>query len=45
MICGGVTIGFAAIKLSGSPKKFGAKITSENRSVNKTTKPNISLIL
>ena len=44
-MCGGVLIGFAAIKLSGSPNKFGAKMIIEKRTVNSNTKPKTSFTL
>ena len=40
---GGVTRGFAGVKLSGSPRRFGAKSAREVRARSSTTKPRRSL--
>ena len=44
-ICAGVDIGFAMIKLSGSPSAFGLNMTNLKRALIMTTKPTISLIV
>lgn len=44
-ICAGVTIGLAMMKLSGSPNRFGMKITNLNKIKRNTIKPTTSLIV
>lgn len=43
LMCGGVTSGFAGVKLSGSPKRLGAKSAREVRAASTATKPIRSL--
>lgn len=43
LICGGVTSGFAGMKLSGSPKRLGAKSASDVSAIRTTMKPTRSL--
>lgn len=43
LICGGVTSGFAGMKLSGSPKRLGAKSASDVSAMRTTMKPTRSL--
>jgi len=40
---GGVTRGFAGVKLSGSPKRLGAKSARQVRPIRRATKPKRSL--
>lgn len=40
---GGVTRGLAGVKLSGSPRRFGAKVESRARKANTSAKPKASL--
>lgn len=42
-MCGGVTRGFAGVKLSGSPSRFGENRANDVRASNITTKPRRSL--
>lgn len=42
-MCGGVTSGFAGVKLSGSPKRLGENRASEASAVRRTAKPKRSL--
>lgn len=43
LMWGGVTIGLAGVKLSGSPKRFGEKSAREVRPIRRTAKPRRSL--
>jgi len=43
LICGGVTNGFAGVKLSGSPSRLGAKRARDVRANSMTAKPRASL--
>lgn len=43
LMWGGVTRGFAGVKLSGSPSRLGEKSAREARTVNRATKPRRSL--
>lgn len=43
LICGGVTRGFAGVKLSGSPSRLGEKSAREARAVRSAAKPRRSL--
>jgi len=43
LICGGVTMGLAGVKLSGSPKRFGVNNASEASVIRRTAKPKRSL--
>lgn len=43
LICGGVTMGFAGVKLSGSPSRLGENSAKEARGTSKRTKPSTSL--
>lgn len=43
LICGGVTRGLAGVKLSGSPRTFGAKRAREVRAIRRAANPNRSL--
>lgn len=40
---GGVTIGLAGVKLSGSPRRFGEKRASEISAISKAANPSRSL--
>lgn len=40
---GGVTSGLAGVKLSGSPRMFGAKVDRDAKMARRTAKPRISL--
>jgi len=42
-MCGGVTRGFAGVKLSGSPKRFGENNAREVRAMRRAAKPRRSL--
>lgn len=42
-MCGGVTNGFAGVKFSGSPNRFGENNAKDVRASNMTTKPKRSL--
>lgn len=42
-MCGGVTIGFAGVKLSGSPRRFGENRASIVRAVSMIMNPSRSL--
>lgn len=43
LICGGVTSGFAGVKLSGSPNRFGENRAREIRAMSSTANPSRSL--
>lgn len=43
MICGGVTSGFAGVKLSGSPRRFGVNSASDVSAVSTIKNPTRSL--
>lgn len=43
LMCGGVTIGFAGVKLSGSPRRLGKKRASDVRDASIIMKPSRSL--
>lgn len=43
LIWGGVTIGLAGVKLSGSPKRLGEKRARAARAISRTAKPSRSL--
>lgn len=43
LMCGGVTKGFAGVKLSGSPSRFGVKSAKDVSAINKMAKPRRSL--
>lgn len=42
-MCGGVTRGLAGVKLSGSPRRFGAKRAKEVRAIRSAANPSRSL--
>jgi len=42
-MCGGVTKGFAGVKLSGSPRRFGEKSASDVRAIRRAANPRRSL--
>jgi len=42
-MCGGVTRGFAGVKLSGSPRRLGVKSAIDARAIRSATKPRRSL--
>ena len=42
-MCGGVTSGFAGVKLSGSPKTFGANSARDVRAIRRAANPRRSL--
>lgn len=43
LMCGGVTRGFAGVKLSGSPRRFGVNRAMDVKAVSITAKPSKSL--
>lgn len=43
LMCGGVTMGLAGVKLSGSPKRFGENKANEAKATSSTAKPKRSL--
>ena len=43
LMCGGVTSGFAGVKLSGSPRRLGENSAREIRAKRRAAKPNRSL--
>lgn len=43
LICGGVTRGFAGMKLSGSPRTFGEKRAREVKAIRRAANPSKSL--
>jgi len=43
LMCGGVTRGFAGVKLSGSPRRLGVKSARHVRPTSSATKPKRSL--
>merc|ERR1719376_1614207 len=43
LMCGGVTSGFAGMKLSGSPKRLGVNSAMHVRPIRRATKPRRSL--
>ena len=43
LMCGGVTRGFAGVKLSGSPRRLGEKSARHVRPIRRATKPKRSL--
>jgi len=45
LICRGVTSGFAGMKFSGSPKRFGANSVSAVRAVSMTINPARSFVV